>query len=224
MAASEKKAPADFRGRLRLATRDAHLRLEDAVDFDGRITSIETYRGFLEDFYRLVRPLETMLGGLEPAMLPIDYSSRRKLAWIEADLKDLGHTDETLARLSEYSGIPALAPPLEVLGVLYVLEGSSLGRQMMLGKLGPRLGVRPDWGGHFFNGYGKKTGEMWRAFVAVLNEAARSPDAAQVIEDAALASFAAFEACLAGSRLKSETRPAQPALRCPVAHDRGTST
>ena len=102
MMASEKKAPADFRGRLRLATRDAHLRLEDAVDFDGRITSLEAYRGFIEDFYRLVRPLEAMLGGLDLSMLPIDYPSRRKLPWIEADLKDLGHTDETLARLPDY--------------------------------------------------------------------------------------------------------------------------
>ncbi|MFZ1107690.1 MAG: biliverdin-producing heme oxygenase [Rhodomicrobium sp.] len=222
MAASEKKAPADFRGRLRLATRDAHLRLEDAVDFDGRITSLEAYRGFIEDFYRLVRPLEAMLGGLDLSMLPIDYPSRRKLPWIEADLKDLGHTDETLARLPDYPGIPPLAPPLEVLGALYVLEGSSLGRQAMLGALGARLGVRPDWCGHFFSGYGKRTGEMWRGFVAVLNEAGRSPEAAQVIENAALASFAAFEACLAEGRHKSETRAAQPGLRCPVGRNRET--
>jgi heme oxygenase (biliverdin-IX-beta and delta-forming) len=222
MAESEKKAPADFRGRLRLATRDAHLRLEDAVDFDGRITSLDAYRRFLEDFYRLLRPLERVLAGLDPGMLPIDYQSRRKLAWIEADLKDLGHTDETLAQLPEFSGIPPLAPPLEVLGALYVLEGSSLGRQMMMGKLGPRLGIRPDWGGHLFSGYGKKTGEMWRAFVAVLNDAARSPEAAQVIENAALASFAVFEACLAESRQRSEKRPTQPELRCPVARDRET--
>lgn len=219
MAEFEKKAPADFRGRLRLATREAHLRLEDAVDFDGRITSLKAYRGFLEDFYRLVRPLEAMLGALDLNMLPIDYLSRGKLAWIEADLKDLGHSDETLAQLPEFS-IPQFATSLEVFGVLYVLEGSSLGRQMMLGKLGERLGVSPDWGGHFFNGYGKKTGEMWRAFVAVLNEAGGSPEAGEVIKKAALASFAAFEACLAASRQRSETRPAQPGLRCPVSRSR----
>jgi heme oxygenase len=222
MAESEKKAPADFRMRLRLATRDAHLRLEDAVDFDGRIVSIEAYRGFLEAFHRLVRPLERMLGGLDAGALPIDYRPRRKLGWIEADLKDLGHTDESLAEMPDFSGIPPLTPPLEILGVLYVLEGSSLGRQMMLGKLGERLGVRPDWRGHFFSGYGKKTGEMWRAFVAVLNDAGRSPEAAQVIENAALASFAAFEACLAEGRHRSEPRPEPPELRCPVARNRET--
>jgi heme oxygenase (biliverdin-IX-beta and delta-forming) len=221
MAASEKKAPADFRGRLRLATRDAHLRLEAAVDFDGRIVSLEAYRGFLVDFHRLVQPLERMIDGLDAGVLPIDYAPRRKLAWIEADLRDLGHTDEALAQLPEFSGIPPLKPPLEVLGVLYVLEGSSLGRQMMLGKLGQRLGVRPDWGGHFFSGYGKKTGEMWRSFVSVLNEACRSPEAARIVENAALVSFAAFEACLAESRQECETRSTPPELRCPVARGRG---
>ncbi len=215
MAASGQKAPADFRGRLRLATRDAHLRLEEAVDFDGRLTSLQVYREFLEDFWRFIRPLEAALCALDFGKLALDYSSRRKLAWLEADLKDLGHTDGTLANLPEFPGVPHLTDPLEALGALYVLEGSSLGRQVMLGKLGPRLDIRPDWGGRFFNGYGKETGRMWQSFVAVLNDAGRSPEAARLIESSAVAGFAAFEACLAETRRRPAGRHASP-LSCPV--------
>lgn len=220
MKASEKKSPADFRGRLRLATRDAHLRLEDAVDFGGRMTSLQAYRAFLESFFRFLKPLEAALAALDPGRLAGDYSARRKLAWLEADLLDLGHTAESLKALSEFHGLPRLADPVEAFGPLYVLEGSSLGRQMMLGKLGPRLGVRPDWAGRFFSGYGKQTGEMWRGFVALLNEAGRTPEAAALIENSAVATFAAFEACLAEAPPSGETRAAPPELRCPVGRNR----
>ncbi len=84
--------------------------------------------------------------------------------------------------LSSFSELPALMEPVEALGALYVLEGSSLGRQVMLSKLAERLDIRPDWAGHFFSGYGKQTGAMWQAFVAALNEAGQAPAAARLIE------------------------------------------
>ena len=198
------RPPANLRERLRLVTRDAHLRLEAEVNFDGRLTSLDVYRCFLEDFLRFIRPLDAVLAGLDLRTLGIDYAARRKLGWIEADLKDLGHTSESLGKLPVFSGLPPLAEPVEALGALYVLEGSSLGRQVMLTKLAQRLNIRPDWAGRFFSGYGKQTGAMWQGFVAVLNEAGKAPEAARLIEDSALATFAAFETCLAERRLAGE--------------------
>ncbi len=218
--ASDEKLPADFRGRLRLTTREAHLRLEAAVDFDGRMTSLQAYRAFLESFFRFLRPLEAALGALDLTQLVFDYSARRKLAWLAADLTDLGHTAESLNALPEFRGVPQLSDPVEAFGALYVIEGSSLGRQVMLGKLGKSLGVRPDWAGRFFSGYGKQTGEMWRGFVAVLNEAGRRPEAAALIEHSAVATFAAFEACLTEGQPNGETRAAPPELRCPAGRNR----
>ena len=202
------RPPANLREHLRLVTRDAHLRLEAEVDFDGRLTSLEIYRGFLEDFFRFIRPVEEALARLDLTRFGIDYSSRRKLSWIEADLKDLGHSAESVETLPRFGELPHLTEPIEALGVMYVLEGSSLGRQVMLGKLAMRLNIRPDWAGHFFSGYGKETGAMWRSFVAVLNEAGKAPDAARLIESSALASFAAFEKCLAETRMRRGEQPA----------------
>ncbi len=98
---------ADLRFRLRQATRDAHLRLEAEVDFDRRMTSLDAYRGFMEEFYKFVCPVEAALSSCGLEELPIDYASRRKMGWIEADLKDLGHTDETLEKLPGVFGRPA---------------------------------------------------------------------------------------------------------------------
>ncbi len=204
------RPPANLREHLRLVTRDAHLRLEAEVDFDGRLTSLEVYRSFLEGFFRFVSPVEAVLGSLDLKKFGIDYRSRRKLSWIEADLRDLGHTGESLEKLPKFEGVPRLAEPVEALGALYVLEGSSLGRQVMLGKLAARLNISPDWAGHFFSGYGKETGVMWRNFVTALNEAGQAPEAARLIEAAALASFAAFEQCLAETRLRGGVQACCP--------------
>ena len=135
------RPPANLREHLRLVTRDAHLRLEAEVDFDGRLTSLEVYRYFLEDFFRFVRPVEAVLDGLDLKTLGIDYSSRRKTGWIETDLKDLGHTSESLEHLQSFEELPQLTEPVEALGAMYVLEGSSLGRQVMLSKLAERLNI-----------------------------------------------------------------------------------
>ncbi len=201
------KSPANLRERLRLATRDAHLRLEAEVDFEGRLTSLAVYRSFLEDFFRFVQPVESTLSAIDLETIGVDYARRRKLDWIVADLKDLGHTEASLDALPKFEGAPALSAPVEALGAMYVLEGSSLGRQVMLSKLAARLNIRPDWAGHFFSGYGRETGAMWRSFVTVLNEVGRAPEAARRIETSSLATFAAFERCLAERRLRGKERP-----------------
>ncbi len=190
---SRQKPPADLRGKLRLATRDAHLRLEAKVDFDRRMTSLDAYRSLLEDFLRFLRPTEEALAALDLEKFGIDFRFGQRTGWLEADLKDLGHSADSLNSLPGVLPVPKLSDPLEALGVLYVWEGSNLGRQVMLGKLTPLLHISPDWAGRFFNGYGKKTGVMWRSFVNALNEAGSDPHAARVIEASALATFAAFE-------------------------------
>ncbi len=205
---SRQASKSDFRHQLRSVTRAAHLRLEAEVDFDGRLTSLEAYRSLLEGFFRFLKPVEAALEALDLRELGIDYWLRRKLGWVEADLKDLGHSAASLNGLPEFSAAPKLRDPVEALGALYVLEGSSLGRQVMLGKLAPRLNVGPDWAGRFFNGYGKDTGAMWGSFVAVLNEAGSAPHSAQLIEAAALATFNAFEECIAETCWKGAEPPA----------------
>ena len=60
--------------------------------------------------------------------------------------------------------------------MFYVLEGSTLGSQLLAAHFERLLAVRPHEGGTFFSGYGAATGSMWRAFRerADLRELARA--------------------------------------------------
>ena len=187
----------DLHSRLRRSTRAIHERVERQMDLERVSTSIEAYSCILEDMLRLHRPIERTLSALVMETAGIDFEARRKVGWLIADLIDLGHDAAALQQLRDFAPVPAPATPDEALGVLYVLEGSSLGGQVILGRLGPALGVGPLWAGRFFNGYGQATGAMWRTFIARLNVLGADPHTAAVIEASAISTFAAFESCLA---------------------------
>jgi heme oxygenase len=57
----------------------------------------------------------------------------------------------------------------QVLGYLYVMEGSTLGGQVITKMLKNQLQITPDQGGRFFHGYGDKTKIMWNDFCATLS-------------------------------------------------------
>lgn len=110
---------------LRAATADLH----SAVDarFSGDFESDrESYVGFLTALARVVPALEAGLeaGGVE-SLLP-DWPERRRAAALRNDLDELGAT------MPEAKPV---APPhgeAELLGMLYVLEGSRLGGKLLL--------------------------------------------------------------------------------------------
>lgn len=63
----------------------------------------------------------------------------------------------------------------QALGVLYVLEGSSLGGQVIARKLKDH-GFINDQNLNFFNHYGSETGVFWRRFLAFLEEQSQRDD------------------------------------------------
>jgi heme oxygenase len=104
-------------------------------------------------------PLEGCLATFDWSAAGIDFGLRRKAPLIEEDLRALGIHRPRLEA----------APPLArqnldfALGCLYVLEGATLGGQIISRHLAT-LGIGPANGGLFFHGYGAKTGEMWKSF------------------------------------------------------------
>lgn len=95
---------------------------------------------------------------------------------------------EDLAQL----GFPA-APPLclampplrtraQLLGAMYVLEGSTLGGQVIARQL-DKAGITSH---AFFTGRAERTGPLWKAFCQLLGEAAAPEDQAAVVASAIL--------------------------------------
>ena len=64
--------------------------------------------------------------------------------------------------------LPQLTTEEEVYGCLYVIEGSTLGGQVISRSLREHLGIHPENGGAYFSGYGMLTGPRWKEFLARL--------------------------------------------------------
>jgi heme oxygenase len=55
-----------------------------------------------------------------------------------------------------------------VVGCLYVLEGATLGGQVIARRLQETLKIGPENGASFFHGYGRDAGHLWKSFRAAL--------------------------------------------------------
>lgn len=103
-----------------------------------------------------------------------------KAGWLREDLTALGPEQEAP---SAY--VPALALP-DAFGVLYVIEGSTLGGRIIERQLGRSLGVTPDDGARFYHSYGDDRGPRWTAFKGALDAyGAEHPEAVDAVVRAA---------------------------------------
>ena len=147
---------------LKSATRQQHEAAESLVNFDAAIGDPLSYRRLLEKFYGFYAPLEQHLlrvAGLEKAVP--DLASRMKAHLLREDLKDLGG-DALILPLCQ--SLPPLENVAEALGCLYVLEGATLGGQILSRHAKNALGITPLYAGRFFSSYGGQVGSMWKRF------------------------------------------------------------
>ncbi len=122
---------------------------------------------------------------LEPALAAsLDdapfFDPRRRLAHLAADLRILGFDDATIQILP----CPRLAPPrdrAEAFGALYVLEGSTLGGQVIAKHIGRQLGLTAECGCRYYAAHGRETGAMWKAFRQRLAEEATRGEADAIV-------------------------------------------
>ncbi len=145
-------------------------------------------------------PLEQALDSIDWGDSGIDMTKRRKLGWLESDLKQLGAEGSILPALEICDFLPCLKCITEGLGALYVVEGSTLGGKVIMRKLQRVLGISPHAGGRFFSSYGDNTGEMWRMYLEVLERFAGVNAAETKIERSAIETFAAFDLWLSKHR------------------------
>ncbi|MFY2564380.1 biliverdin-producing heme oxygenase [Corallococcus terminator] len=163
--------------RLKTETRPHHERAESAVRLLEPGLTLEGYRRHLEALHGFHSPVEerliTVLGAALPGLL---MQERVKVAWLEADLRALGHDTPSLARLPSCPEPPPLTGLPEALGGCYVLEGATLGGQLILRHLRRHFEGTAAGDFVFFRAYGDDVGPRWRGFGEVLTRA--SVDAA----------------------------------------------
>ncbi|WNG41861.1 biliverdin-producing heme oxygenase [Archangium violaceum] len=182
---------------LKAETRPHHERAERVVRLMSPDLTLSGYRRHLEALYGLHAPLEAALAErLEGFASELRLAERWKLPWLAEDLRALGHDEASLARLPQLADPPSLPGGPEALGALYVLEGSTLGGQLILRHLTRHFeGVSV---GRFvyFRAYGEAVGPMWKAFGEALLRLCPDPALAPRVVRGAQDTFDAFEAWL----------------------------
>lgn len=187
--------PGPVHQRLRQATRDAHGRLERRMPFMAPDFDLAAYRRLLGAFHGFYRPLEALLAAPAQAIAGLDWPERVKLPLLARDLRALGMTTAEIDALPPCGGLPALHERGRVLGCLYVLEGSTLGGQVVQRLLGQRLGADAGGALAFFGSYGPEVGARWRGFLRCLDAAPDAP-LAEAAEQGAIDTFHALETWL----------------------------
>jgi heme oxygenase len=155
--------------RLKLATSACHAALEDQLPLMRSDLSREEYRQFVGRFFGFYAPLEAQLMASNHwQLLEFDYAARQKTPRLEQDLLALGGSAAELAATPRCTNLPDLTAPEQLLGCLYVIEGATLGGRIITRQLQTQLGLSPESGGAFFDGYGAQTGPHWKAFCTML--------------------------------------------------------
>lgn len=189
-------------GLLRSHSFHEHRSLEARLDFFNPQFSLEQYRNILALFYGYYAPIEELLSKLVLRDgLVADYEERKKTPLLRQDLGALGiqATHEILL----CDRLPRLKNASEVFGCLYVLEGATLGGQVLSKHFRERFGLQPDRGGAFFWSYGLATGARWSSFQRMLHEHHRRHQTeTNIVLDAAAETFRTMREWIEGrSRL-----------------------
>lgn len=163
---------------LRLETRPAHDALEQNTFNQqltaGTLTEAATTH-FLAKMYGFLMPYEARLQAqnLGPEW---DANTRQRAHLILQDLQ------QAASQLAICPDIPPLATWPQLLGAMYVLEGSTLGGQVIARQLAKaHIPMRA-----YFTGYGERTGLLWKAFCQLLTQAATPENEAEIVQSASL--------------------------------------
>ena len=109
---------------------------------------------------------------------------------LEQDLRAMGIKPGTLALCPT---LPQLNSEASVLGVLYVLEGATLGGNILRKQISDRLGLQAHDGGAFLYVYGEATGRNWKSFLDFLCAMPLDAWARAEAVKAACSTFSCFE-------------------------------
>lgn len=149
-----------------------HDSIESSVDLLKLVSSEGDYLKLVNAFYGYYQPTEKKLMVFERELLEfgIHLNERLKSNLLKVDLGYFHLSSKQVAiGLCPYT--PDVHDVYEAMAVLYVLEGSTMGgqiisRQLMKSKMISDKGE----GGTFFKPYGANTAAMWLKFKEALNK------------------------------------------------------
>ncbi|WP_068774909.1 biliverdin-producing heme oxygenase [Paenibacillus sp. FJAT-26967] len=197
--------------RLKEETAPFHIQIEQNYYAKGIMNqglTLEEYRTYLEKFYGFVTPAEQAITALpEWDELGFDIGSRMKSPLLEQDLIELGLKRADLNNLASCNEIPDLSTLPRALGYLYVLEGSTLGGQLITRQLKQFLPVTPESGGRYFSSYGTDLRTKWLEFRELLEQEAVTAGQQEEVLSAAKQTFILLNQWLVQEPVQPSVQP-----------------
>jgi heme oxygenase (biliverdin-IX-beta and delta-forming) len=172
--------------RLKSRTAHQHQATEATVDLMRDDYTLEDYRNLLVRFYSFYKPFEAkMSANLAANSVEFNHHERLNTPKLIADLTSLGMSENDLSQVESFADVPKLDSKERIFGSLYVIEGSTLGGQVISRHLKQKFDIDETNGAAFFSGYGKDTGKMWNGYrEAVTNFAENDADTEEIIAGA----------------------------------------
>jgi heme oxygenase len=148
---------------LKESTHPSHQALEKKmVSMIRKIRTRNDYVTFLKLMYGYYSALEKRV---QEYVSDLEIGKRRKA---ERLLEDISYFEAT-ASPDVCKELPPITSHAEALGAMYVMEGSTMGGEIIARMIEGQAGINGPSGFSFFNGYGDDTGRMWEEFKVFLN-------------------------------------------------------
>lgn len=141
--------------RIRAATAHLHERLDQRLDAVRRLADPDEREAMIGRYAAFYLPADAALAPFLMGVPGLDFAARSRASSFGPE-----------ARSGALPAFPSPASRAEALGMLYVLEGSTLGGRMIARALDARGISDPRL--RFLDPYGPETGTRWRGFLQVL--------------------------------------------------------
>lgn len=189
---------------LRASTADCHKQLE--LNSLSQVLLSDNVNETIYCSYLI--QLHSFVKGFEQYVFPelglhfSNINDRKKAHCIEDDLKAHGITIDKNTLLEEEFFSATYSDVYLAAGALYVLEGSTLGGQIIVKHL--QKTMPPDFvNAAYFMGYQQKTGSMWKAFLQQLIALPQSTEQEQQIIKGAITTFKIIDGLLTNNNKKN---------------------
>ena len=176
--------------KLKQETQQYHDKIERDIDIVNKHLSLEDYTQLLKKFWGFYSPVEARIDGIQGKnTFSFDFKNRKKAFLLKNDLNTLGVLDVDVQKLPLCADIPTIENLSQTSGCLYVLEGATLGGQIITKRVKQLFGFTEGHGCTFFNSYGQNVGTMWKSFCSKLVDYTTTEQAEEMVIQAACETF-----------------------------------
>ncbi len=191
-------------GRLKADTASAHERLHHtpyAQALSGARLPLESYVGHLRALAVVHSVLEEALStSVDPAVKAVWQDNLRKFPLLQQDLRffeprvvaDIKEAVEESLKLADRIRLQSVQQPPWLLGVLYVLEGSTLGARVLMPQVAKNFSLTGTEGLAYMRSYVQAVHGQWTDFSIRMNDLDLSPEERDSLIAGAQETFEAF--------------------------------